>query len=150
VDSRNPQFFRVTGIADNSTWSEGDWNNDREFDSGDLVEALAYGDYRQGPGASMAVPEPNSLSSLLLGLFAVASVSGPHRKPFLIFVGEPFSEAELLGYAFDFEQATLHRTSPALRVLGDFNVNGLFDVDDIDMLGVEVASRASNVIIGNL
>ena len=36
-------------------------------------------------------------------------------SPFgLIFLGEQFSEAELLGYAFDYEQATMYRADPQL------------------------------------
>ena len=32
----------------------------------------------------------------------------------LIFLGRPFSEAELLNYAYDYEQATQHRFAPIL------------------------------------
>ena len=53
-------------IAGNSTWSEGDWTNDNEFDSGDLVVALASGGYVAGAAAA-AVPEPAGAVLLLLG-----------------------------------------------------------------------------------
>ena len=70
-----------------------------------------------------------------------------NESPFsLIFLGEPFSEAELLGYAYDYEQATQHRVAPTLAVLGDFNANGMFDTADIDALSNRVASRPSDVV----
>jgi hypothetical protein len=41
------------GIAQNSTWEEGDWNGDGEFDSADLVLAFQAGAYsgENGHGA---------------------------------------------------------------------------------------------------
>ena len=33
------------GIADNSTWAEGDWNGDGDFDSSDLILAFKIGQY---------------------------------------------------------------------------------------------------------
>jgi hypothetical protein len=51
-----------------SKWSTGDFNGDGLTNSGDLVTALAGGGYEQGPmQAVAAVPEPASLTLLLLG-----------------------------------------------------------------------------------
>ncbi len=37
-------------VAGNSTWSEGDWNGDGEFDSGDMITAFVAGGYEQPAG----------------------------------------------------------------------------------------------------
>ena len=66
-------------IANNSTWSEGDWNGDGDFDSSDLVLAFATGGFEQGPRPPLSTP-------------------------------------------------------------GDFDNNGLLDLDDINLLLVEIAS----------
>ena len=43
----------------NSTWSEGDWSGDLDFDSTDFVVAFQGGGYGRGPRRNMlAVPEP--------------------------------------------------------------------------------------------
>lgn len=60
-------------------WSDGDWNGDGLFNSADLVAALADGGYEQGPRPA-AVPEPETLSALLIGLIALASVSKSRHK----------------------------------------------------------------------
>lgn len=66
-------------------------------------------------------------------------------SPFnLIFLGEPFSEAELLGYAYDYEQATQHRKAPTLAQLGDFDGNGVLDVLDIDALSSKL--RTTDIV----
>ena len=55
----------------------------------------------------------------IMGLPGVIVPGGyyPNGSPFsLIFVGELFSEADLLGYAFDYEQATMHRVAPTLWI----------------------------------
>ena len=36
------------GISRNSTWAEGDWNGDQDFNSGDLVTAFSLGLYIAG------------------------------------------------------------------------------------------------------
>lgn len=57
------------GVAGNSTWATGDWNGDGEFSSSDFVAAFSDGGYEQGPRAAVsAVPEPSSLSLLLVGV----------------------------------------------------------------------------------
>ncbi len=56
-----------------SKWSEGDWNGDGIFDTGDLVIALQDGGYEQGPRPiAVVVPEPNSVLLLMAGLIGVA------------------------------------------------------------------------------
>jgi aspartyl-tRNA(Asn)/glutamyl-tRNA(Gln) amidotransferase subunit A len=53
----------------------------------------------------------------IAGLPGVVVPAGAHEggSPFcLIFVGRPWSEADLLACAFDYEQATHHRTAPTL------------------------------------
>ena len=45
-------------IALNSTWSTGDWNGDRDFDSGDFVTAFQDGGFEFGPRQRVtSVPE---------------------------------------------------------------------------------------------
>ena len=91
----------------------------------------------------IAVPEIN-----MLGTPGITVPAGYYENgsPFsLMFLGEQFDEAELLGYAFDFEQATQVRIPPELSVLGDFNGNGMFDVTDIDALSMEVRRSTSNI-----
>lgn len=57
----------------NSTWATGDWDGNGDFDSADFVTAFSAGGYDQGPrtATASAVPEPSSLSLILLGLLAV-------------------------------------------------------------------------------
>lgn len=45
----------LTGLTDDERWRAGDWNNDLEFSSGDLITALSFGDYS---AAASIVPEP--------------------------------------------------------------------------------------------
>jgi hypothetical protein len=49
-------------------WADGDWDGDMAFGSGDLVFAFSDGGYEQGPPAVAAVPEPSSLSLLLVAM----------------------------------------------------------------------------------
>jgi len=49
----------------------------------------------------------------LPGVTVPAGQYASNRAPFgLIFVGRPWSEADLLGFAYDYEQATHHRSRP--------------------------------------
>jgi hypothetical protein len=59
-------------VVSNSTWSEGDWNNDHEFDSGDLVTALATGGYEPDVAIAAVVPEPTGAVLLIVGGLIVA------------------------------------------------------------------------------
>lgn len=78
------------------------------------------------PQAVRPIPDLDSTTGIgattvseinIVGLPGV-TVSGGYYEdgsPFgVMFVGKLWSEAELLGYAFDYEQATLHRLTPAL------------------------------------
>ena len=68
------------GVDMNSGWSSGDWNGDGDFTSIDLVIAFQDGGYGQGPQAAVsAVPEPNSVLSIYVGL-ALAAALGQHRR----------------------------------------------------------------------
>ncbi|MCA9168661.1 MAG: pentapeptide repeat-containing protein, partial [Planctomycetales bacterium] len=59
-------------VENNSTWATGDWNADGDFTTSDLVVAFQDGGYEQGPRAALsAVPEPNGLLSLLIGLMGL-------------------------------------------------------------------------------
>ncbi len=55
-------------VALNSTWADGDWTGDQEFDSADFVLAFAGGGFEMGPrAATSSVPEPASLLLLMMG-----------------------------------------------------------------------------------
>ena len=51
------------GIANNSTWSEGDWDGDGDFTTRDLVLSFSTSTYEVG---AAAVPEPTGIASLFL------------------------------------------------------------------------------------
>ncbi|MCA9262150.1 MAG: hypothetical protein KDA61_23190, partial [Planctomycetales bacterium] len=74
----------------------------------------------------------------ILGTPGVTVPAGYYESgaPFsLIFLGDLFSEPELLGYAYDYEQATLHRVPPANLVnAADFNSDGAVDLLDFERL----------------
>ena len=58
--------------AEESGWSEGDWNGDGLFDSVDFITAFHDGGYEQGPRTDVAVvPEPSGMLLLLFGLVGV-------------------------------------------------------------------------------
>ncbi len=67
-------------VKDNSRWSEGDWDGDGDFTSGDLVVAFQDGGYEKGPRTTAnAVPEPRSFAMLIIGLIGVTTVSRTRR-----------------------------------------------------------------------
>lgn len=55
-------------------WEHGDWNGDFFFDSKDLIDAFAYGDYE--PSRIATVPEPQALWGILLMAALVPRVRG--------------------------------------------------------------------------
>ncbi|MCA9149978.1 MAG: PEP-CTERM sorting domain-containing protein, partial [Planctomycetales bacterium] len=62
-----------TGAA--AGYAEGDWNGDGLFSSSDFVTAFSAGGYEQGPRAAVsAVPEPATISMLLLGLLGLSGL----------------------------------------------------------------------------
>lgn len=68
--------------GETATWAEGDFDGDQDFDSDDLIEALAGGGYDMGPREDVnAVPEPTSLTTMATGLLMIASVLRVSRKP---------------------------------------------------------------------
>ena len=62
----------------NSTWTEGDWDGNREFESTDLVVAFRDGGYELGPRHAETVPEPASCLILMFGVL-VLGVSARRR-----------------------------------------------------------------------
>ena len=63
------------GVAQNSTWAEGDWDGNGDFESSDLIVAFQGGGFEQGPrAATSAVPEPTSLLSLLPVLMGISAL----------------------------------------------------------------------------
>jgi hypothetical protein len=61
----------------NSTWEDGDWNGDGDFNSGDFVTAFQGGGFEVGPRAAAAVaavPEPNTIALLLLAIPIAARI----------------------------------------------------------------------------
>lgn len=55
----------------NSTWATGDFDGDADFTPDDLIEALSGGGYEMGRRGVAAVPEPSTLSLLLLAMLAL-------------------------------------------------------------------------------
>jgi hypothetical protein len=53
-------------VARNSTWAEGDWNGDLEFSSADFVVAFQGQGYENGPRPAAAVPEPGTLTLVII------------------------------------------------------------------------------------
>ena len=62
-------------VVGNSTWGEGDWDGDGDFNSSDFVAAFSAGGYENGPRPAVAVPEPASISLVLLGLLSLCRVA---------------------------------------------------------------------------
>ncbi len=59
-------------------WAEGDWDGNLKFETGDLVVALSGGGYEQGlyPNNGVAaVPEPNAVVLVLMGLASLLGVT---------------------------------------------------------------------------
>ena len=61
-------------------WEEGDWDGDGSFLSGDLVAAFADGGYEMGPKAAVAVPEPSTLTFLMVLAVSAFGVYRRHRN----------------------------------------------------------------------
>lgn len=68
----------------------------------------------------------------------------------LMFTGELYSEATLLAYAYDYEQATLHRIAPELLNVADINQNGAVDFADFLVLQNNFGKRRSGTNRGDL
>jgi Asp-tRNA(Asn)/Glu-tRNA(Gln) amidotransferase A subunit family amidase len=68
-------------------------------------------------GSSLTIKETTVSEINIAGMPAVAMPSGYYASgaPFgLLFVGQLWSEADLLAYAYSYESATRHRKTPAL------------------------------------
>ena len=80
-------------------------------------DALVYPSLRQ-PGAPLGDAPPKKEAADLVGIIGYPAISVPagvtsDGMPVgLELLGTPFSEAALLGYAYDYEQATHHRVPP--------------------------------------
>jgi hypothetical protein len=65
-------------VALNSTWSDGDWNGNADFTSGDFVTAFTDAGFEKGPRAAVqGVPEPTSLMGVVIA--AVIASAGFRR-----------------------------------------------------------------------
>ena len=64
-----------------ATWAEGDWNGDGVFNSSDFVAAFSGGGYEMGPrdGGLQTVPEPSSMSLLVLAMLGMVGVIRSRR-----------------------------------------------------------------------
>ena len=69
----------------------------------------------------------------------------------LMFMGDLFSEAELLSIAYDYEQATLHRdlAPPELQHVADTNGDGLVDFSDFLILADNFGKRRTGTHRGD-
>jgi hypothetical protein len=68
-------------LPGNASWSEGDWDGDGDFTTGDLVLAFQDGGYERGPRAALAsVPEPSTLAMLSIGMIAVMRRAGSRTR----------------------------------------------------------------------
>lgn len=64
------------GVDGNSTWATGDWNGDGDFGTGDFVLAFSAGGFEAGPRVAVdAVPEPASVTILVLGILGVVRLA---------------------------------------------------------------------------
>jgi hypothetical protein len=62
-------------VEDNAGWSDGDWDGDLDFTTSDLVVAFTDGGYVQGAVPALStVPEPTSISSLLMSVVLLAGL----------------------------------------------------------------------------
>lgn len=65
---------------EDAVWSQGDWSGDNRFTSQDFVTAFQQGGYEMGPrAATAAVPEPQAVALLLIGLAGWMSMSRRRR-----------------------------------------------------------------------
>jgi hypothetical protein len=68
------------GLAQNSSWSTGDWTGDADFDTSDLVLAFQDGGFEQGLVAAVnAVPEPCAGMLLAIGSMCLLTSTRRHR-----------------------------------------------------------------------
>ena len=59
--------------GEQASWTQGDWNGDTQFDSGDFVAAFNSAGYEAGsrpggPNPAAAVPEPASVVLFAIGI----------------------------------------------------------------------------------
>jgi hypothetical protein len=61
-------------------WSDGDWNDNGVFDSGDLVAALQTGTYEQPQAAGLTLPVPEPTGWNIASLVALPVLSVARRR----------------------------------------------------------------------
>jgi hypothetical protein len=67
------------GVTGNSTWAEGDWNCDGEFDTGDLVAGFRGSGYNATAVPASAITHPATWKSIRQAVAAVDAVmAGNH------------------------------------------------------------------------
>jgi Asp-tRNA(Asn)/Glu-tRNA(Gln) amidotransferase A subunit family amidase len=116
------------------------------------LDALAFPQMRIPAPRLFSTAEIDALTVSEINMLGTPGVTVPagyyaNGAPFsLIFLGEAFSEAELLGYAYDFEQATRQRVAPTLSLPGDLNMDGVLDGLDIDLLTDKVLSASRDLL----
>ena len=65
------------GVAANSDWTEGDWDQNLDFDSGDIILAFQRGGY---VSEARSVPEPAGIVYGLIGSIALLCCRNPDRR----------------------------------------------------------------------
>jgi amidase len=120
------------------------------------IDALVY-PQMLSPTPPLAGSERIRMSTVSeINIMGVPGVTVPggyyaNGSPFsVIFVDELFSEAELLSYAYDYEQATLHRTPPRLFGPGDYNGDGIVEQGDLDLVLLNWGRPASGGLLASV
>jgi len=102
---------------------------------------------------NQAIEAPTADVINIMGTPGVTVPAGYYENgsPFsLIFIGDLYSEPELLAYAYDYEQATDHRVAPELIHVADANRDGKVDFADFLVVSGNFGKRRTGTHRGDL